>query len=69
MSLDPSSFQYEAKPNVNVILQSRVKQEGVHRNAIQAENNMPNVPVVPEGLLYECPKIKESLTRKHKESI
>ncbi len=43
----PSSVEYEAKPNVNCILRARVKQEGIHRNASQAEKNMPNAPVVP----------------------
>jgi hypothetical protein len=41
---DPSSIEYEAKPDVNVILQNRVKQEGVHRNASSAENNIPKTP-------------------------
>ncbi len=66
----PSSVAYEAKPNVNGILLARVKQEGVHRNVSQAENNMSNVPVVSEALLNVCPKIEESQTRKqtHSES-
>ncbi len=46
---DPSSGEYEAKPDVDVILPNRVKQEGVHRNASHAENNIPNMPVVPEA--------------------
>ncbi len=62
MPYDPSSVEYEVKPNVNGIQHARVKQEGVHRNASQAENNMPNMPVVPEALLYVCPKIEKSPT-------
>ena len=61
---DPSSVEYKAKPVVNVILQNRVKQEGVLRNASHAENNIPNVPVVPEAPLYQCPKFSDSLNRK-----
>jgi hypothetical protein len=66
---DPSSVEYEVKPNVNEILRNRVKQEGVHRNASHAENNRPNVPVVPEALPYVCPKIEDSQARKQKESF
>jgi hypothetical protein len=52
---------------VNVILQNRVKQAGVHRNASHCEHNIPNVPFVPEVPLYECPKISDSPNRKQKE--
>ncbi len=60
---DPSSVEYDAKPDVNVILRNRVKQEGVHRNASHAENNIPIV-LVQEAPLYVCPKISDSLNRK-----
>ncbi len=63
---DPSSVKYEAKPVVNVILRNRVKQEGDHRNASHVENNIPNVPVVPEALLHVCPKISDSPNRKQR---
>ncbi len=47
---------------------SFTKEGRVHRNASHAENNMiPNVPVVPEAPLYECPKISGSPNRKQKE--
>ena len=52
---------------MNIVQQNRVKREGVHRNASHAENNIPNVPVVPEAPLYVCPKIPDSENRKQKE--
>ncbi len=39
---DPSSVEYEAKPNVNGTLRNKVKQEGVHRKARYTEKNKPN---------------------------
>ncbi len=64
---DPSSTEYEVKPVVNTVLRNRVKQEGVHRNASHAENNIPNVPVVPEAPLYVSSKISDSQNRKQNE--
>ena len=45
-----------------VCLHHQVKQEGVHRNASCAENNIPNVPIVPEAPMHVSPKISDSLT-------
>ncbi len=46
----------------------KVKHEGVHRNSSLAERNIPNVPIVPEVMMYLCPKISDSPNRKQKEA-
>ncbi len=54
---DPSSVEFDAKPDVNVILQNRVKQERIHQNANRAEKNISNAPIVQERTLIGYPKI------------
>ncbi len=65
---DPSSVEYEAGQHVDVIPRIMVKQEGVHQNASRAEGNIPNVPIVPEAMMYLCPKISDSPNRNKKEA-
>ncbi len=49
---DPSSVEYEAKPNVDATMRNKVTQEGVHRNASSAESN---------HLLLSCSAIRYGL--------
>jgi hypothetical protein len=64
---DPSCVKYEAKPAVNAIPLVVVKQEGIHNDISQAENDMPNVPIISGALMPVCPKTEVSPSKKQKE--
>jgi hypothetical protein len=60
------SVKYEAEQAVNVIPFAVVKQEGIHSDISQAENDMPNIPIISGAPMPVCPKIEVSPAKKQR---
>ncbi len=54
---------------MNGILRTKVKQEGIHSDIGQAENSMPNEPVISRAPQPVCLKIEVATAKKQKESF